>query len=67
MLCELSRPFLSRSVRIAVADGLASVCRPTPSPPLCLRQALCFDCEEDMIEALAKDTEQFRGKVVIIR
>lgn len=30
-------------------------------------QALCFDCEEDMIEALAKDTEQFRGKVVIIR
>jgi hypothetical protein len=30
-------------------------------------QALCFDCEEDMIDALSKDTEQFRGKVVIIR
>lgn len=30
-------------------------------------QALCFDCEEDMIEKLAQDTEAFRGKVVIIR
>jgi hypothetical protein len=30
-------------------------------------QALCFDCEEDMLAALEKDTEKFRGKVVIIR
>ncbi|GMH36132.1 hypothetical protein BSKO_04000 [Bryopsis sp. KO-2023] len=29
--------------------------------------ALCFDCEEDMLEALSKDTEAFRGKVVVIR
>lgn len=36
-------------------------------PALCCVQALCFDCEEDMIDALSKDTEQFRGKVVIIR
>ncbi|KAF6256743.1 acetohydroxyacid dehydratase, partial [Scenedesmus sp. NREL 46B-D3] len=30
-------------------------------------QALCFDCEEDMLAALEADTEKFRGKVVIIR
>jgi hypothetical protein len=41
-----------------------------PAVPLSLTlspQALCFDCEEDMIEKLAQDTEAFRGKVVIIR
>jgi len=30
-------------------------------------QALCYDCEEDMIDALAQDPEKFRGKVVVIR
>jgi hypothetical protein len=30
-------------------------------------EALVFDCEEDMVEALAKDPNAFRGKVVIIR
>jgi dihydroxy-acid dehydratase len=30
-------------------------------------EALCFDCEEDMLAALEKDVERFRGKVVIIR
>eukprot|EP00879_Flechtneria_rotunda_P006683 GHRR01007023.1.p1 GENE.GHRR01007023.1~~GHRR01007023.1.p1 ORF type:complete len:603 (+),score=179.52 GHRR01007023.1:837-2645(+) len=30
-------------------------------------EALCFDCEEDMIEALEKDTDRFRGKVIVIR
>ncbi|GAB4815014.1 hypothetical protein N2152v2_002060 [Parachlorella kessleri] len=30
-------------------------------------RALCFDCEEDMIEALEKDSSQFRGAVVVIR
>ena len=29
--------------------------------------ALCFDCEEDMIEALGKDPSQFKGTVVVIR
>ncbi|WPT18210.1 Dihydroxy-acid dehydratase [Picochlorum sp. SENEW3] len=29
--------------------------------------ALCFDCEEDMLEALSKDIEPFRGSVVVIR
>lgn len=29
--------------------------------------ALCFDCEEDMLEALAKDITPFKGAVVIIR
>jgi hypothetical protein len=32
-----------------------------------LPQALCFDSEEDMLAALEKDTEKFRGKVVVIR
>lgn len=45
-----------------------SYCLLCATCPLCLcLQALCFDCEEDMIDALSKDTEQFRGKVVIIR
>ena len=30
-------------------------------------RALCFDCEEDMIDALSKDPNQFRGTVVVIR
>eukprot|EP00878_Enallax_costatus_P003751 GHUV01003967.1.p1 GENE.GHUV01003967.1~~GHUV01003967.1.p1 ORF type:complete len:309 (+),score=103.79 GHUV01003967.1:89-928(+) len=30
-------------------------------------EALCFDCEEDMLAALEKDVAKFRGKVVIIR
>jgi hypothetical protein len=30
-------------------------------------QALCFDCEEDMLEALAKDPSKFKGTVVVIR
>lgn len=30
-------------------------------------QALCFDCEEDMIEAIGKNPAQFKGKVVVIR
>jgi hypothetical protein len=29
--------------------------------------AIAFDCEEDMLSALSKDTEAFRGKVVVIR
>lgn len=29
--------------------------------------AIAFDCEEDMLAALSQDTEQFRGKVVVIR
>lgn len=29
--------------------------------------ALCFDCEEDMLEALAADAAPFKGKVVVIR
>lgn len=29
--------------------------------------ALCFDCEEDMIETLAKDPSIFKGTVVVIR
>ncbi|PSC73296.1 dihydroxy-acid dehydratase [Micractinium conductrix] len=29
--------------------------------------ALCFDCEEDMLAALEKDQEQFKGSVVVIR
>lgn len=29
--------------------------------------ALCFDCEEDMLEALSKDIEPFRNSVVVIR
>ena len=29
--------------------------------------ALVFDCEEDMIDALAKDVPKFKGKVIIIR
>jgi hypothetical protein len=35
--------------------------------PAAALQALCFDQEEDMLAALEKDTEKFRGKVVIIR
>mmetsp|Transcript_9883 Transcript_9883/g.26833 ORF Transcript_9883/g.26833 Transcript_9883/m.26833 type:complete len:599 (+) Transcript_9883:113-1909(+) len=30
-------------------------------------EAIVFDCEEDMLAALSQDTEQFRGKVVVIR
>jgi len=30
-------------------------------------KALCFDCEEDMIETLAKDPSVFKGTVVVIR
>ncbi|KAL4424101.1 hypothetical protein ABPG75_001402 [Micractinium tetrahymenae] len=30
-------------------------------------RALCFDCEEDMLAALEKDQEQFKGSVVVIR
>jgi dihydroxy-acid dehydratase len=30
-------------------------------------QALCFDREEDMVEAVGKDPSQFRGKVIVIR
>lgn len=30
-------------------------------------EALAFDCEEDMLEALSQDTNQFKGKVVVIR
>jgi dihydroxy-acid dehydratase len=30
-------------------------------------QALCFDCEEDMLAALSQDVNQFRGTVVVIR
>lgn len=30
-------------------------------------RALCFDCEEDMLEALAKDPSSFKGTVVVIR
>eukprot|EP00877_Chromochloris_zofingiensis_P008312 jgi/Chrzof1/3734/Cz13g06290.t1 len=30
-------------------------------------QALCFDCEEDMLDAVSKDPNQFRGKVIVIR
>lgn len=29
--------------------------------------ALCFDCEEDMLEAISKDAASFKGKVIIIR
>mmetsp|Transcript_17392 Transcript_17392/g.29819 ORF Transcript_17392/g.29819 Transcript_17392/m.29819 type:complete len:610 (+) Transcript_17392:43-1872(+) len=29
--------------------------------------ALVFDCEEDMVSTLAKDTDLFRGKVIVIR
>lgn len=29
--------------------------------------ALCFDCEEDMLAALSADPNQFRGTVVVIR
>lgn len=32
-----------------------------------LLQALCFDCEEDMLDAVSKDPNQFRGKVIVIR
>jgi dihydroxy-acid dehydratase len=30
-------------------------------------KAICFDCEEDMLEALAKDPSVFKGAVVVIR
>ncbi|KAI8474443.1 MAG: hypothetical protein J3K34DRAFT_131811 [Monoraphidium minutum] len=30
-------------------------------------KALCFDCEEDMLEALAADPARFKGTVVVIR
>ena len=30
-------------------------------------KAICFDCEEDMLEALSKDIEPFRNSVVVIR
>ena len=30
-------------------------------------KALCFDCEEDMLEALSQDSNQFKGAVVVIR
>jgi len=29
--------------------------------------ARCFDCEEDLMEGLAKDHESFRGSVIVIR
>lgn len=29
--------------------------------------ALCFESEEDMIDAVGKDTNQFKGKVIVIR
>ena len=29
--------------------------------------ARVFDCEEDMLEALAKDTNSFKGTVIVIR
>jgi len=29
--------------------------------------ALCFDREEDMVEAVGRDPEQFRGRVIVIR
>lgn len=29
--------------------------------------ALCFDCEEDMLDALSKDQASFKGAVVVIR
>jgi hypothetical protein len=53
---------------------------PLPPPPAAPRRplagkeglkfagkALCFDCEEDMLAALAKDVDRFRGSVVVIR
>jgi hypothetical protein len=33
----------------------------------CLLQALCFDCEEDMVELVGKDPSKFKGKVIVIR
>ncbi|KAG1670542.1 hypothetical protein FOA52_015407 [Chlamydomonas sp. UWO 241] len=30
-------------------------------------KARCFDCEEDMLEALAKDPPSFKGTVIVIR
>jgi dihydroxy-acid dehydratase len=30
-------------------------------------KALCFDCEEDMLEALSMNQDQFKGTVVVIR
>jgi len=30
-------------------------------------KAICFDCEEDMIDAVGKDPNQFRGTVIVIR
>lgn len=30
-------------------------------------RALCFDCEEDMLETLSMNQEQFKGSVVVIR
>lgn len=30
-------------------------------------KAICFDCEEDMLDAVSKDIEQFRNTVVVIR
>jgi len=43
------------------------VCVPVPVPVSVHVQALCFDCEEDMIEELSRDVDKFRGKVIIIR
>ena len=30
-------------------------------------KTICFDCEEDMLDAVSKDIEQFRNTVVVIR
>ncbi|CAG9461787.1 unnamed protein product [Pedinophyceae sp. YPF-701] len=30
-------------------------------------EAICFDCEEDMLQALSENQDQFRKKVVVIR
>jgi hypothetical protein len=38
---------------------------PTDNPPP--PQALVFDSEEDMLEALAKDPARFKGTVIVIR
>lgn len=33
----------------------------------CSSQAICFDCEEDMVEQVGKDSSIFKGKVIVIR
>lgn len=42
-------------------------CRLLTGPLIPYTQARVFDCEEDMLDALSKDPNSFKGTVIVIR